>query len=131
MYDNYYCLIFNLLKFQFTLIQLKINIIMKLFCISIAFFALSINAKAQTSPIQPKSTTPKTVDKNVKKLEKKTSKAEMLMERNPQQEVKTEEQARPNPLKSKSAGKALNPQPFPPADKNLKKGQNIKQKSKL
>ena len=102
----------------------------KLFFISITFIAFSINTKAQTSPIQPKSTPPKTVDKNVKKIEKKTSKAETLME-GELDEKRMAEQARPNTLKSKSTEKALNPQPFPPADKNLKKAQNIKQKSKL
>lgn len=102
----------------------------KLFYISIFILTATAIAKAQTITTQPKSTIPKTVDKNVKKLEKKSSKAEILMERE-QEEKKTEEQAKPNPIKSKISEKALNPQPFPPADKNLKKDPNIKQKSKL
>ena len=68
------------------------------------------------------------MDKNIKKLEKKTSKAETLMERE-QEEKKTEEQAKPNPMKSKVSEKALNPQPFPPADKAPKKLQNVKAKT--
>lgn len=91
-------------------------------------FATFCITNAQTTPVQSKPATPKTVDKDVKKLEKKTSKAEMLMERE-QEEKKTEEQARPNPMKSKGSDKALNPQPFPPAAAPAKKVQTIKTKN--
>jgi hypothetical protein len=89
---------------------------------TLAFFLLGV-AKAQSIEKIQKNNTPKTVDKNLKKMEKKSSKAEMLMERE-QEEKKTEEQARPNPMKSKGNKASLNPQPYPPADiktKNIEK----------
>lgn len=100
----------------------------KLFYSIVVCLAAMATAQAQTTPVQAKSTTPKTVDKDVKKLEKKTSKAETLMERE-QEEKKTEEQAKPNPMKSKGTDKALNPQPFPPAEAPSKKVQNSKVKN--
>ena len=62
------------------------------------------------------------------KLEKKASKAETLTTRD-DEVIITEEQAKPNPVKSKINEKALNPQPFPPADQVQKKLQNVKTKT--
>lgn len=97
---------------------------------SIALFTFTclLNAQSSKSQIIEKKSKPQKVDKNVKKIEKKVSKAEALMERE-QEEKKTEEQARPNPLKSKVSEKALNPQPFPPADNAAEKLQNVKTKT--
>ena len=88
----------------------------KIILSSIALFTFTclLNAQSIKSQAIEKKSTPQKVDKNIKKLEKKTSKAETLMERE-QEEKKTEEQAKPNPMKSKVSEKALNPQPFPPA----------------
>ena len=99
----------------------------KIILSSIALFTFTclLNAQSTKSQAIEKKSTPQKVDKNIKKLEKKTSKAETLMERE-QEEKKTEEQAKPNPMKSKVSEKALNPQPFPPADKAPKKLQNVK-----
>lgn len=101
---------------------------MKKIIVSIfAVFSFSCIASAQSveDTLVNKKELPQTVDKNVKELKKNTSKAENLTHRE-DEEIKTEEQAKPNPMKSKIDEKALNPQPFPPADKVSKKLKNTK-----
>lgn len=98
----------------------------KLILSGIICLATAVTVNAQTTPVQSKTTTPKTVDKDVKKLEKKSSKAETLMERE-QEEKKTEEQARPNPMKNGNQ-KALKPQTTP-VDVQNKKVQSPKAKN--
>lgn len=90
-------------------------------------FSFSCIASAQSveDTIVNKKEIPQTVDKNVKELKKNTSKSKNLTHRE-DEEIKTEEQAKPNPIKSKAGQKALNPQPFPPADKVTKKLKNTK-----
>lgn len=92
-----------------------------------AVFSFTCIASAQTNEGKTvnKKELPKKVEKNVKELKKNTSKAENLTHRE-EEEIKTEEQAKPNPMKSKINEKALNPQPFPPADKTTKKLKNTK-----
>ena len=67
----------------------------KIILSSIALFTFTclLNAQSIKSQAIEKKSTPQKVDKNIKKLEKKTSKAETLMERE-QEEKKTEEQAK-------------------------------------
>lgn len=101
---------------------------MKKIIVSIfAVFSFSCIASAQSveDSLVNKKELPQTVDKNIKELRKNTSKAENLTHRE-DEEIKTEEQAKPNPMKSKIDEKALNPQPFPPADKTAKKLKNTK-----
>lgn len=90
-------------------------------------FSFSCIASAQSveDTLVNKKEIPQTVDKNDKELNKNTSKSENLTHRE-DEEIKTEEQAKPNPIKSKAGQKALNPQPFPPADKVTKKLKNTK-----
>ncbi|TFF35544.1 hypothetical protein [Mucilaginibacter psychrotolerans] len=92
----------------------------KMSFLAVAFFAVAFTASAQTTPTAQKPEAPKKVDKNIKKLEKKVSKVETLTLGN-EEEIRQEEQAKPSPLKSKGADKQLNPQPFPPTDKNTGK----------
>jgi len=101
---------------------------MKKIIISIfAVFSFTCIASAQTTEDKTvnKKEIPQKVDRNLKELRKNTSKVENLTHRE-DEEIKTEEQAKPNPMKSKIDEKALNPQPFPPADKVTKKLKNTK-----
>ena len=93
----------------------------KIILSTLVVFSFSCIASAQSveDTLVNKKELPQKVDKNIKELRKNTSKAENLTHRE-EEEIKTEEQARPNPMKSKAGQKALNPQPFPPAEKNKK-----------
>ncbi len=96
--------------------------------ITLFTFTCLLNAQSTKNQVIEKKNAPQKVDKNIKKLEKKASKAETLTTRD-DEVIITEEQAKPNPMKSKINEKALNPQPFPPADQVQKKLQNVKTKT--